>query len=163
MLPAPRTLHSAAVPSVNRIIAADPRAVRVMNLPFGMRDGLSSHGNTTAASQFNQTVHEKPLIGGYISRLPRRDVAEYRRISVTRALLELSEGRTLPEWQRQEVIGRTHEVMPRLNIGYVVVNTDLASEDLVSFALAAFDLTRVASDGPYVLYRTPLAPPLDLP
>jgi hypothetical protein len=163
MLPAPRTLHSAAVPSVNRIIAADPRAVRVMNLPFGMRDGLSSHGNTTAASQFNQTVHEKPLIGGYISRLPRRDVAEYRRISVTRALLELSEGRTLPEWQRQEVIGRTHEVMPRLNIGYVVVNTDLASEDLVSFAVAAFDLTRVASDGPYVLYRTPLAPPLDLP
>jgi hypothetical protein len=161
MLPAPRTLHSAAVPSVNRIIAADPRAVRVVNLPFGMRDGLSSHGNATAAAQFYQTVHEKQLIGGYISRLRRRDVTEYRRLSVTRALLELSEGRTLPEWQRRQVIDRAHETMSRLNIGYVVVNTDMASEELISFALAAFDLTRVTSDGPHVLYRTPLAPPVD--
>jgi hypothetical protein len=51
--------------------------------------------------------------------------------------------------------------MSRLNIGYVVVNTDMASEELISFALAAFDLTRVTSDGPHVLYRTPLAPPVD--
>jgi hypothetical protein len=40
-----------------------------------------------------------------------------------------------------------------------VVNTDSTSEDLMAFARAAFDLTRVASDGPYVLYRTALASP----
>jgi hypothetical protein len=160
MLPAPRELYSAAVPSVNRIIAADPRPLRVMNLPFGLRDGLSSYGNTDATGQFNQTVHEKQLIGGYISRLRNRDVVEYRRMRVTSALIDLSEGQELSEERRQNVINRAHVIMPALNLGYVVVNTDTASEDLIEFARAAFDLTPVASDGPFVLYRTPLASPL---
>ena len=59
---------SAAVPTVNRIIAEDPRPVRVVNLPFGLRDGLTRHGNATAAGQYFQTVHEKQLLGGYVSR-----------------------------------------------------------------------------------------------
>jgi hypothetical protein len=159
MLPAPRVLYSAEVPSVNRIIAADPRPVRVMNLPFGLRDGLSSHGNASASGQYFQTVHEKQLLGGYVSRLPRRKVEQYERLHVTRVLMALSEGRPVPEWRQQAAIDQAHELMPTLAIGYVVVNTDDTSEDLMEFAREAFDLTRVAADGPYVLYRTPLAAP----
>ncbi len=154
MAPAPRALHSAATPSINEIIAADPRPVRVMNLPFGLRDGLSSHGNTNAFGQYNQTFHEKQLVGGYISRLRSRDVAAYRRRRVTRALLQLSEGRQLTAEQRQAAIDRAHDVMPELNIGYVVVDTRAASDDLIDFARTAFGLTRVAADGPFVLYKT---------
>jgi hypothetical protein len=160
MLPAPRTLHSAAVPSVNRIIAADPRPVRVLNLPFGLRDGLSSHGNATAAGQYFQTVHEKQLLGGYVSRLPRQKVQQYRRLRVTRVLMDLSEGRPVAWWRKQAAIDQARELMPSLDVGYVVVDTGSTSEELMDFARSAFDLTRVTSDGPYVLYRTPLAPPL---
>jgi hypothetical protein len=71
--PFPRPLYSAHVPDVYRTIANDPRDVRVLNLPFGFRDGEWSQGNFSAASQFFQTVHEKRLIGGYLSRIgPRR-------------------------------------------------------------------------------------------
>jgi hypothetical protein len=163
MLPAPRVLHSAEVPSVNRIIAADPRPVRVLNLPFGLRDGLSSLGNTSAAGQYFQTMHEKQLLGGYVSRLPRWKVLQYRRLGVTRMLIDLSERRPVDPWARQAAIDQAHELMPTLQIGYVVVDTDSTSEALAQFAREAFDLTRVASDGPYVLYRTPLAPPLNTP
>lgn len=163
MLPAPRVLHSAAVPSVHRIIAADPRPVRVLNLPFGLRDGLSSYGNANAASQYFQTVHEKQLLGGYVSRLPRRNVERHRRFHVTRVLMDLSEGRPVSPWRTQAAIEQAHEFMPTLAIGYVVVDTDSTSAELMEFARAAFDLTRVASDGPYVLYSTPLASPFDAP
>ncbi len=44
LLPAPRILHSAEIPAVYRMIAADPRPVRVLSLPFGLRDGLTSRG-----------------------------------------------------------------------------------------------------------------------
>jgi hypothetical protein len=159
MLPAPRGLQSAAIPSVFRTIAADPRPVRVLNLPFGLRDGLSSHGNVRAAAQFYQTVHEKQLLGGYVSRLPLRAVEYYRSRRVTRALLDLSEGRTLSDERRIALITRAHEIRSELNIGYVVVDTGRASDELVEFARAAFDLSLVASDGHYVLYRTPLASP----
>ena len=152
MLPAPRVLYSAEVPSINRLIAADPRPVRVLNLPFGLRDGLSSHGNASAAGQYFQTVHEKQILGGYVSRLPRRKVQLYRRFRVTRVLLDLSEGRAVSWWRRTRAMEQAHELADMLGIGYVVVDTGATSPDLMEFADAAFRLTRVASDGPYVLY-----------
>jgi hypothetical protein len=160
LLPAPRILHSAAVPSVYRIIRDDPRPVRVLNLPFGLRDGLSSHGNNLAVWQYFQTFHEKQLLGGYISRLPRTGVDYYNRRRVTSVLMWLSAGVPVPADTIRTAIARAHETRDELNIGYVVVDVGLTPPELVAFAVEAFDLTGVAQDGNFVLYRTPLAPPL---
>ena len=92
LLPAPRTLYSAEIPAVYRVVAADPRPIRVLSLPFGLRDGLSSRGNYSSSSQFYQTFHEKRLVGGYISRLPGESIERYRRNRTLRVLLRLSEG-----------------------------------------------------------------------
>lgn len=159
MLPAPRVLYSPEVPAVNRLIAADPRPIRVLNLPFGLRDGMSSHGNASASAQYFQTVHEKQLLGGYVSRLPRRSVSRYRRLRVTRVLMALSEGREVPAWRAEAAIEQARAQAAVLNVGYVVVDTRVTSAELLAFTSAAFDLTFVASDGAYALYRTPLASP----
>jgi hypothetical protein len=52
----PRVLYPASVPRIYREVAAAPPGVRVLDLPFGIRDGTSSVGNFTARSQFYQTV-----------------------------------------------------------------------------------------------------------
>jgi hypothetical protein len=78
-------------------------------------------------------------------------------------LIDLSEGRLVSDRRKQAAIEQAHELMPTLAIGYVVVNTDSTSAELMEFSTAAFDLTRVTSDGPYVLYRTPLASPVNAP
>jgi hypothetical protein len=160
LLPAPRMLHSARVPAVYNIIAADPRPVRVLNLPFGLSDGLESVGRTTAAWQYYQTVHAKQILGGALSRLPHADVEYYQRRRVTNVLMALSAGRQVSPERLAETIRRAHEIRDELNIGYVVMNTDRVSSELSGFAHAAFDLTPVATDGPYHLFRTPLAPPI---
>lgn len=160
LLPAPRTTYSAAVPDIFNVVAADPRPLSVLMLPFGLRDGLVSYGNASPRSQFFQTVHGKPIIGGYVSRLPSSDVAEYTRQRVTAALIDLSEGRTLTEDRRVAVVKRAHELLPELHIGYVVANRSRASEDLIQFAKDAFDLQSVATEGERTLFRTPLAAPL---
>jgi hypothetical protein len=159
LLPAPRRLYDAAVPNIYRIVAADPRPVVLLNLPFGFRDGLSSHGSSTSMAQYFQTVHEKPILGGYISRLPSDDVAEYLRRQVTSALIDLSEGRSLTPERRAAVVRRAHDLRSTLNIGYVVANTSRASPELIEFARDAFDLTPVATEGVRTLFRTPLAAP----
>lgn len=152
-LPAPRRLHSAAVPSIYRIIADDPRAVRVLNLPFGLRDGLGSHGNTTAAWQYYQTVHEKPIMGGYLSRLPRHRVARYRARRVMSVLMDLSEGLPVAPVRLERAIMRARENRAEHNIGYVVMDSARCAPELTAFAERAFDLTFVAADGPFRLYR----------
>ena len=93
LLPAPRTLHPATIPAIYGIVKADPRPIKVMTLPFGLRDGLNSFGNTTAASQFYQTFHGHGLMGGYLSRVSHERHARLRRSKLRGALIRLSEGR----------------------------------------------------------------------
>ena len=159
LLPSPRVTYSAAVPGIFNIVAADPRPLALLSLPFGMHDGLKAFGEANPMRQFFQTVHGKPLVGGYISRLPTRDVVEYTQRRVTSALIDLSEGRSLSDERRAAVIQRAHERLPELNIGYVVVNKLRASDELLHFAQQAFDLELVTTEGERMLFRTPLARP----
>lgn len=159
LVPAPRTLYSAVPPQVVRTIAADPRPLRVLNLPFGVRDGLSSEGNYSALSQFHQTFHEKELIGGYLSRLPRKRMGEYGRSVTLRTLMRLSEGRANTPRQRRRAFARAPAAARRFRIGWVVIDRARASEELVAFAREAFDLRLVQSADGFDLYEVPQPPP----
>ena len=92
--PAPRTLYSAEISPVYDRIADDPRPVRVLALPFGVRDGVWETGNFRPRTQYNQTRHGKALIGGYLSRISPARVDRMRHDYPTLdALIKLSEQR----------------------------------------------------------------------
>jgi hypothetical protein len=152
LLPMPRRLHAAAVPSVYHTMARDSRPVRLLELPFGVRDGLSSIGDFIAASQFYQTVHGKPLIGGYLSRVEERTKASYGRHPVLGTLIELSEGRFPGDVRLREAAASADRLVSEGGIGYVIIDTVRASPALQRFAVDAFGLTRVAEGGGIVLY-----------
>jgi hypothetical protein len=153
LLPAPRLLHSAAVPAFYRIVAAAAPEARVLELPFGVRDGVSSIGNFTARSQFFQTYHHKPLVGGYLSRVSRRRIAEIRQYEVLDALIALSEGRPLDPAREARLTAIAPEFAARSRLEFVVIDRDRASDALRHFALRAFALRFVAKEGPLELYR----------
>jgi hypothetical protein len=161
LLPAPRTLHSAEIPAVYRMVAADPRPIRVLSLPFGLRDGVSSRGNYSSSSQFYQTFHQKRLVGGYISRLPSQSIALYRRNSTLRVLLRLSEGMPVEPELYERAFNDADRNQRRLQVGYVVIDRRGSSPELIAFAQKAFATTLVLKDGELELYRTPFAPPLE--
>ena len=153
--PSPRPLFSAEIPALYRVMAEDPRPVRLLNLPFGLQDGLSAQGTFTAKHQYYQTLHEKPLIGGYLSRLPNDAIPRYRGHRVLRVLLRLSEGRPLEDGMKEAALKAAPTFVARMRLGYVLIDTGLCSPELVEFAKQAFPLTLVAVDGPLELYRTP--------
>ena len=155
LLPSPRPLYSAAVPELHRTIANDPRPVRVLNLPFGLKDGLSERGAYSARYQYFQTVHEKRLIGGYLSRLPDDAIPRYRRHPLIRVLLRLSEGRALDPGMEEEALAAAPEFVHRMQLGYVVIDTGMCSPELTAFVKKAFPMTRVVVEGPWELYKTP--------
>jgi hypothetical protein len=159
LVPAPRTLYSAELPEVYRIIASDPRDVRVLNLPFGIRDGESSLGNFTAASQFYQTFHEKPLVGGYLSRISRKEKRRQRQLLVIRSLIRRSEGKPATILRPEIIRARGRAFVRRQRIGYVVIDTLRATSELREYAVHAFDLQLVAKGGGFELYRP--KPPRD--
>jgi hypothetical protein len=148
LLPAPRPLYSAEVPAIYKIIASDPRDVRVLQLPFGFRDGESSLGNFNPAFQYYQTFHGKRMIGAYLSRISPNEIGRQRRRWLTlRALLALSEGKPLPPEVLRVYKSRGPRFVRRANVGYVIISRR-ASTELRDFAIEAFDLVKLGeSDG----------------
>ena len=152
LLPAPRTLHSAAVPGVFHRIASDPRPVRVLTLPAGVRDGLSSDGDFSAASLYYQTTHGKAILDGALSRvsLPRK--LTYRSHPMMHALLELSEGDRLRPAEAARARREAEAFLRRTDLGYVVLETRRVSADLRRFAIDTLGLVRIDERDGFELY-----------
>ena len=157
LLPVPRVLYSAEVPAIYHHVADAPGDVRVLELPFGMRDGTSSYGNFSARSQFFQTMHQKPLAGGYLSRISRRRIADARKDPMVSALMTLSEGRQLEPGLGAQLTALGPSFASRARIGFVVIDRDRASWALRDFAIRALGLTLVDADGTFDLYRPALS------
>jgi hypothetical protein len=152
LLPAPRPLYSAAVPAIYRHIAPAPEDVRVLELPFGIRDGTSSVGDFTARSQFYQTVHGKRLIGGYLSRVSRRRIIDTRRDPMLDALIWLSEGHELDASRWRSLIDSGPLFAQRAKVGFVVIDRRRTSRALREFAVRAFELQPIDRDGDFELH-----------
>jgi hypothetical protein len=159
LLPAPRLLHSAAVPPVYRHVAAAPADARLLELPFGVRDGTASHGNFTARSQFFQTYHHKPLIGGYLSRVSRRRIAEIRRYEMLDALLTLSEGKTLDAARDARLVAAAPAFVARSRLQLVVIDRQRTPPALADFARRAFGLELVEDGAHFAVFRVRSRPP----
>jgi hypothetical protein len=153
LVPAPVTLYSAAVPRLYRHVAAANDDARVLELPFGVRDGTSSVGNFTARSQFYQTSHEKLLIGGYLSRVSSTRVAEIRSNEMLDGLIVLSEGGTLAAGREAHLVAQGGAFVRDAHVAFVVIDRDRTPPSLRSFAMRAFRLEYVESDGQLELYR----------
>ena len=87
LAPLPRQLYAASVPDIYRIIANDPRDVRVLGIPLGFVDGEGGEGRNDGSSQYYQTFHQKPIIGGRLSRISKRQRERQRMFPVIRLLL----------------------------------------------------------------------------
>lgn len=154
LAPFPRTLYAASIPRMYQTIAADPRSVRVLEVPFGIRDGLSSYGDLSAATQFYQTLHEKPLIGGYLSRVPRSEVRRYRIRPLLDGLIRLGEGQSLSEHELLRIRKRGTALVERGRIGWVVVDMTRTSPDVAAFLEEVLKLVLVEEGDGRRLYRT---------
>ncbi|MCC7180432.1 MAG: hypothetical protein IT177_18780 [Acidobacteria bacterium] len=154
LCPAPRRLFPATYSSLSDIIAADPRPVRVLNLPFGVRDGVSSAGNFAARSQFEQTRHQKPLFGGYLSRVSRRRLTMTQRdFPVLASLMRMSEGRPPEPGEAERLLAEGPGFVAQSSLGYVVIDHAQASPQLTALAIDAFRLELIERDGVFALYR----------
>ena len=153
LFPAPRPIYSAAIPRIYQQVKDEPGDVRLLELPVGARDGTSSVGNFTARSQFYQTFHEKPLVGGYLSRVSRRRIDAMRSNAMIDALIVLSEGGDVPGDTKARLIDLGPVWTERSKIGFVVIDRPRTSDALRAFAINALRLEHVETDGELELYR----------
>jgi hypothetical protein len=153
LAPLPRQLYAAAVPEIYRIIASDPRDIRVLGVPLGFVDGEGGEGRGDSAPQYYQTVHQKRIVGGRMSRISMRQRDRQRAFPVVRLLLQLSEGRQVND----QDIAAARRIAPAFirnaHLGYVVIDTRAASQELRDLTIDILDLEKIAESDGRELYR----------
>jgi hypothetical protein len=153
LAPLPRQLYAAPVPDIYRVIASDPRDVRVLGIPLGFADGEGGEGRYDGSSQFYQTFHQKPIIGGGLSRISTRQRERQRMFPVIRLLLRLSEGAEVTERQIARARRAAPAFLRRSRLGYVVIDTRAASPQLREMTIDILDLEKIGESDGRELYR----------
>jgi hypothetical protein len=98
-------------------------------------------------------VHEKPLIGGYLSRVSGGRVTELRRIDMLDALIVLSEGGVIPQQRQVALMAGGPTFVRDANLGFVIIDRKRSSPALIEFAKRAFRLRLIEVDGVFELYE----------
>ncbi len=158
--PAPRPLFAGTVPAIFDVIAEDTRPdIRVLALPFGLRDGTTSLGSFNPLTQYQQTRHGKPLVGGYVSRLTAEQKRFHLRFPVLYALISLSEHTALTPEALDRAYASRDRFLTLSNLGYVIVDEAGTSPELKRFATDLLRLRQVGQSDGYSLYVPDPPPP----
>ncbi len=138
---APILLTALDRPPVYAALAAAPPGA-VCEVPFGIGDGLSiGVGSQERRILYYATLHEHPLAGGYIGRMPADAAERYAQLPVTSGLLRLSDG-----------AGSAFLPPGEAPCRYLVVDRAASSAPLRAF-VASLSPQRLASDDRRDLYE----------
>jgi hypothetical protein len=138
-----------ASPVYARLATRPPGAV--LELPLGIRDGFSMEGTFDPSVLYHQTIHGKPLAGGYLSRLSPVIRARYHESPALDALLRLS-GDAGDDGAAVVAAEVARDELGRSGIQYIVLNTATANPALREY-VAAMGLTLIDLEGMRQVYR----------
>jgi hypothetical protein len=149
---APFPLVALERPAIYETIRDRPERGSVYELPMGTRDSFHERGRLDHRTLFYQTIHERPIAGGVVSRLSPAVRAAYEADPLLSALLRLSEGAEEP---RQRLPGRDEgrDLLSAQGVAFVVLNRAGAPPGLVRYAEDVLPLRLIRTDGERSLYE----------
>jgi hypothetical protein len=148
-LPAPFPLVQLDRPAIYDTIRSRPEQGAVCELPFGIRDGSGERGAFDDRILFYQTIHERPLVGGFLARLPQSLIDAYEQDPLLAAFLRLSS--RVPSVHIGDPLPDRSAAAARLRangISFLVLNRRAASSELTSYVEHVLPVQLVAeADG----------------
>lgn len=142
-----------SAPAIYQTLRDQPESGVTLELPIGIRDGFGVHGHLDHRVLFYQTVHERPVTGGFVARLSPTVKARYENDPLFAALLELSEGDAGREGTPLPDRSAASAALEADGIRFVVLNEQTAPPALLRYARGVMPLAEIRRDAERVLYR----------
>jgi hypothetical protein len=150
-LPAPFPLTRLDRPALYEVLRARPEAGAVCELPFGFRDGFDQRGTFDDRILFYQTLHGRPLAGGFVARLPSRVSRFYEQDPLFATLLRLSGDTDAPAVAPPDR-ALAARLMEQHGVGFLVLNRRIASDELLTYVEHTLPVVPVLTDDERTLY-----------
>jgi hypothetical protein len=147
------------VPGVYRELAAEPDSRTVMELSGGLAASWGGLGITWATPSsflmYWQTIHRKPRVGGYVSRLSESTYRWFEHQPIMGDLLRMSHSGG-PPWPDPNVTpAGVGSFVETFNLGYVIIPPSDRQREyagVIEMLLAGRIARTVSDDDGYVLY-----------
>ena len=91
-------MDSQDTPMGYKSLATKPTGT-LLPIPFGFRDGIKEIGKFNTDDFLYQTVHQKPIIGGYLSRLSEANFDQYKSNKTIQQMYQLMKDSSASEPQ----------------------------------------------------------------
>ena len=121
----------------------------VAELPTGLRDGFGEAGHLDHRALVHQLWHERPLVGGFVARLPASVRLRYVETPILASFIDIS----TPANHEARLSSEAASRAAAAGVPFVIVNRDTFLADRLSreaMESAGFELLRTA--GPRELY-----------
>jgi hypothetical protein len=124
----------------------------VCELPLGVRDGFGEIGKFDSMVLLHQTVHQRPIVGGFVARLAPAVARDYDATAVIGSFRRRSSGGKLSAERPGDAQQNTAQ-LAAMGIRYIVVDTRVASADLMTYVQRALALRAVGAEDGRLFYE----------
>jgi hypothetical protein len=152
-LPARPPIYTVHTPTSYAALKSPTHAGAVCELPLGIRDGFGELGSLDEAVLLHQFVHERPLVGGFVARLPPAIARRYEAMPVIRSLLRLSSGSDAADADGRLTPREAAAALASAGVAFLVLDTRRASTALIHYVEANIELRRIAEEDGRVFYE----------
>ena len=109
-------------------------------------------GRFDARTLYFQTISERPVVGGFVARLPERVRSWYRHAPVISTVLRLSDPACPPDWHPGAATpDEVYRALSAASVAFVVLDRTTAPARLLQY-VASWPLRPLASDEGRTLY-----------
>ncbi len=152
-LPARPPFDAPDMPSQYAALKSGDAPGAVCELPLGLRDGFGETGSFDSSVLLHQTMHERPIVGGFLARLPPAVARAYQAMPVIGTLLRLSAGTRLSDERHSLSPGAAASALAAAGVGFVILDTRRASPDLIQFVQSGIALSRIGEEDGRIFYE----------
>ena len=145
------TPNALSTPRIYEVLRGRPEPGSLCELPLGVRDGFGERGSLDHRVLFFQSVHERPLVGGFVARLSPSVSSFYSNDPLLSTFLRLSGDTTIQSISPPDA-QRAGDLLRRHDIRFVMLNRRTASAELAKYVQDALPLLRLADDDERTLY-----------
>jgi hypothetical protein len=153
---APMPLAPIACPPIYRVLRDRPERGALAELPLGLGDAFGDVTPFDRRTLVCQAIHERPIVGGFVTRLPPSVLAAYRADPLIAAWLLLSGAPAVGSDGEVPDASVAAQRMDRDDIAFVLLNRRTASPALRDYVERVLPLTVVSQDDERTLFvRSP--------
>jgi hypothetical protein len=147
--PGPMGTAATNVSSFYAQIAGQAGDFSILEAPLGWRDGFETDGGIMGETLYAATVHQHPLINGYLGRVPPQVFGYFHNQTALRYLVS-EDGAKEPSTQDRSTVLQT---LRTLKVRYVILRGGERKANLQAYLERTLGLDQVFADAQIIAYR----------